>query len=91
MPRIHEDLSQERIAISVKEAMALTGLGRNSFYKLINSGQLASVKIGQRRVVKLASLRDLLDAPQVPGPVVDKPRPKYGRSSKTAPSDLEAV
>jgi excisionase family DNA binding protein len=88
MPCIHEDLSQERIVISVKEVMALTGLGRNSLYKLINSGQLASVKIGQRRVVKLASLHELLNAPQVPGAA---PRPKYGRPPKTAPSDLKAV
>jgi excisionase family DNA binding protein len=39
-----------RPVFSVNEVMALLGLSRATIYKLLNSGQLASVMIGGRRL-----------------------------------------
>ena len=44
--------------------LGIVGLGRTSIYALINEGRLATVKIGRRRLVKVESIRLLLDADQ---------------------------
>ena len=41
----------DRLAFSVPEAMRVSGLGRNSLYKLINSGELKSRTILRRRII----------------------------------------
>lgn len=48
------------IAISVRTAGHLSGLGRTRLYELINEGRLASWSIGKRRLISLASLEELL-------------------------------
>lgn len=46
--------------ISVAETMALTRLGETKVYDLINGGQLSSVKVGRRRLIRLESVRRLI-------------------------------
>ena len=54
------------LLVTVAEAAELLSIGRSNTYRLINEGQLASVKIGARRLVPRASLeafvQELLEA-----------------------------
>ncbi|WP_348538690.1 helix-turn-helix domain-containing protein [Sphingomonas brevis] len=49
----------EPLMLSIKDAVGLLGLGRTTIYKLIGDGQLQAVKIGNRTLVKMASVRSL--------------------------------
>ena len=51
---------QNRLAYSVSEAVAATGIGRTTLYGLINSGQLASHTIGRRRIIPADALLELV-------------------------------
>lgn len=42
---------ESRILFDVKQASELTSLGKSTLYKLIRSGELASIKIGKRRLI----------------------------------------
>lgn len=50
----------EPVLISVKEAAKALGLGRTTIYELINGGQLEAVKLGSRRLIKVASMQRLI-------------------------------
>jgi excisionase family DNA binding protein len=47
-------------AISVEETCRITGLGRSKIYELLGDGTLPSVKVGKRRLVRLAAARRLI-------------------------------
>jgi excisionase family DNA binding protein len=49
-----------RYAYSPEETAKATGLSRATVFRLIKNGQLASVKIGDRRVITPASIDALL-------------------------------
>lgn len=49
----------QRVTYSVAEVTDITGLGRTTLYKLMNEGQLPSIKVGRRRLVKAEHLRQL--------------------------------
>lgn len=49
---------------SISEAAKALSLGRTSIYALINEGRLQTIKIGRRRLVKIESIRQLLEANQ---------------------------
>ena len=49
-----------RLAYSVREAVAVTGLGKTTLYALITSGSLPSRKIGKRRLIATADLERLI-------------------------------
>ncbi len=51
----------EILATSVSEAARSLNLGRTRVYQLINEGVLDTVKVGRRRLVKMDSLRRVLD------------------------------
>ena len=51
----------EPIALSVADTAKSLSLGRTSIYSLINEGKLATVKIGRRTLVKMDSIRRLID------------------------------
>lgn len=53
--------NEERLAYSVSEAVAATGIGRTTLYGLINSGQLASHTIGRRRIIPADALLELVN------------------------------
>lgn len=56
--------------VTIAGAMAATGLGKNTIYQLINSGELQSLKIGRRRLVRFESIRRLTGAEQATGATV---------------------
>ena len=51
----------ERLAYSVAEAAVVTGLSRSKLYELIQSRELASLKICGRRLLRREALIALLD------------------------------
>jgi hypothetical protein len=44
------------LAYSIKVAVQVSGLGRTKLYSLMTSGEIDTVKIGKRRLVKAESL-----------------------------------
>ena len=56
----------ETVFVSVNEACRLVGLGRSTMYRLMDEGQVETVKIGSRRLVRVASLTALDGAPSRP-------------------------
>ncbi|MBV1690439.1 helix-turn-helix domain-containing protein [Novosphingobium sp. G106] len=56
----------ETVFVSVNEACRLVGLGRTTMYRLMDEGQVETVKIGSRRLVRVASLKALDGAPGRP-------------------------
>lgn len=50
--------------ISVTDAAKALSLGRTSIHALISSGRLETIKIGRRRLVKVDSIRQLLEPRQ---------------------------
>lgn len=57
-----EDMAIETVAGTIKEAALTLGVGRTPIYKLIAKRQLATVKLGRRTVVTVASIRALVGA-----------------------------
>lgn len=51
----------EPYTLSIKDASRLLGLGRSTIYRLIGEGQLDTVKIGNRTLIKTASIRNLAE------------------------------
>ena len=51
----------EPFTLSIKDTARLLGLGRSTIYKLIGEGQLDTVKIGNRTLIKTASIRNLAE------------------------------
>ena len=52
--------SARPLAVSVKTACKLVGVGRTSMWALIKSGSVKTVSIGRRRLIIYASLETLL-------------------------------
>jgi excisionase family DNA binding protein len=50
----------ERLAYTVNDTCAATGLGRSSIYELIAAGKLKSVRLAGRRLILSESLHELL-------------------------------
>jgi hypothetical protein len=48
------------LTYTINDAVAVSGLGRSSLYKLMNSGQLRSVLVAGRRLVPAEALRELM-------------------------------
>ena len=51
----------EPISVSINEASAMIGIGRVTIYKLINEGELPSLKVGDRRLILVKEIRKFLD------------------------------
>ena len=47
------------IAVSIPEAMRLTGLGRSTIYRLIDANRLPRVKVGVRTLIPFEPLHAL--------------------------------
>ena len=48
------------LAVSPNEAARLCGIGRTTLYAALSSGDLKSVKIGTRRLIRLEAIREWL-------------------------------
>ncbi|RYD80526.1 MAG: DNA-binding protein [Verrucomicrobiaceae bacterium] len=51
----------EQILLSVRETAGVLGIGRTKLYELIGGGQLETVKIGTRRLVRISSVREIAE------------------------------
>ncbi len=51
----------EPITVTVEGAKKALGLGHTKIYELISKGQLQTVKIGRRTLIKTDSIRALVD------------------------------
>jgi excisionase family DNA binding protein len=51
-----------RLAVSPAEAAQMLGLGRTKFYELMGANEIASMKIGTRRLIRVAVLEAWLKA-----------------------------
>ena len=54
--------AHEKLAFTIAETCAATGLGRTSIYEAINSGALKSLRACGRRVILRSDLIDFLEA-----------------------------
>jgi excisionase family DNA binding protein len=52
------------LAIRIKEACRLTGIGRSKLYELIASGDIEIVRVGSITLVPITSLKVLLQKPR---------------------------
>jgi excisionase family DNA binding protein len=48
------------VTVSVEDAAMLLGIGRTVAYRLVNAGDLRSVKIGRRRLVVRSSIEEFV-------------------------------
>lgn len=55
------DPAAERLAYSVDEAARLTGLSRDLLYDQMRQGNLASIKVGRRRLITRRHLQQFLE------------------------------
>jgi excisionase family DNA binding protein len=64
MPIQNDDTTPRpyRVAHSIAEACAITGLGRDGVYGAINDGRLTARKFGRRTVILDHDLRAFLEA-----------------------------
>ena len=51
----------EPLVLSIKDATRLIGLSRSTIYKMIGDGQLETIKIGRRTLIRTASIRSLVE------------------------------
>ena len=49
------------LAVRVRDAAHMIGIGRTKVYDLIGSGELQTVKIGRATLITMSSLRRLVD------------------------------
>lgn len=52
----------EPVTVTVQGARAALGLGTTKIYELIGTGKLQTVKVGRRTLVKISSIRALVEA-----------------------------
>lgn len=49
----------EPLLLSIGETCRILGVGRSTLYDLIGSGELTTILIGRRRLVRVASIKGL--------------------------------
>ena len=54
------NLPQQPIAVSPDEAARLAGIGRTTLFAALAKGDLPSIKIGTRRLIRVDAIRDWL-------------------------------
>ena len=62
-----------RVGCSVPEAEIATGIGRTKLYELLGTGEIKSTLVGSRRVISVASLRQLIDGGRVSSAALARP------------------
>ena len=51
----------EPVTVTVEGARKALGIGSTKLYELIGNGQLKTIKIGRRTLVKVDSIKDLVE------------------------------
>jgi excisionase family DNA binding protein len=54
-------LNSKKYLCSILEAAQLLGVGRTKIYDLLWNGEIESVKIGSRRLIKVDSINELVE------------------------------
>jgi excisionase family DNA binding protein len=57
---------EKRLTLTVKETAELLGISRNGVYEAVRTGQIPSIKFGQRIIIPYKAVISMLDA-TVPG------------------------
>lgn len=65
---MHKPIS-ERLAYSVKDALAVTSLSRSLLYEEMAAGRLKSFHVGRRRLISAEALADWLRQRQAAQPI----------------------
>jgi excisionase family DNA binding protein len=52
----------ERLLASINETSEALRVGRTSVYSMLSDGRLEAIKVGRRRLVKVESIRRLIEA-----------------------------
>lgn len=60
MTQQHTVKTEEKLALRIKEAVAVSGLSRSTIYKLVSQKKLRAVKVGGRRLILREDLQALL-------------------------------
>ena len=68
----------KRLTFNLSEAAEALGISRSHLHSLISNGELPSLKIGHRRLVTKAAVRDFLGLPHEPA--AQRVRPGEGAS-----------
>jgi excisionase family DNA binding protein len=55
-------LQVDRLAVSPSKAATISGIGRTKLYEALTSGELPSLKVGTRRLIRIAALEAWLAA-----------------------------
>lgn len=58
-------IAHGRLAYSIRQAAAMVGLGKSKLYELIRAGELPTVLVGNRRLVRAESLAEFLRVREV--------------------------
>lgn len=58
----HAEQGIEPITVSMAQAGAFTGLNQATLYRMLERNELATVKVGRRRLVNLEALKKLVGA-----------------------------
>lgn len=56
-----DQMQQTRLAVSPAEAARMAGIGRTKLYQLMGAGEIASVKLGSRRLIRVSEIEAFLD------------------------------
>ena len=59
---------EDRLAFTIDQSCQVTGLGRNSIYRLIGRGELPSRKLGGRRLILKEDLEAVLKSAPISMP-----------------------
>ncbi|EYD76374.1 hypothetical protein Rumeso_02038 [Rubellimicrobium mesophilum DSM 19309] len=52
----------EPLAVSINDTVRMLGVGRTSVYEMIKDGRLEAFKLGRRTLVRVESIRRLVEA-----------------------------
>lgn len=59
----------EPIALSVKQAVEATSIGRTTLYAYISNGTLPAHRIGGRRLILVSDLKKLIESGNIDAPI----------------------
>lgn len=52
---------RHRLAVSPAEAARMAGIGRTKLYELLGANEIASIKLGARRLIRIADIEAWLE------------------------------
>jgi hypothetical protein len=55
-------MEDERLAVTIRDAVILTGIGRSKLYAMFKGGDLRAKKAGRRTVVLVEDLKRMLNS-----------------------------